>query len=70
MAMDDAKKLGQLLEELEPKAYDGISTGWQQIDGQGKIFASGTQIRFSEICRISDIAEGFMSSWFPQPAGS
>ncbi len=46
MAMDDAKKLGQLLEELEPKAYDGISTGWQQIDGQGKIFASGTQIRF------------------------
>ena len=46
MAADDAKRFRRLLEELEPKAYDGISTGWQQIDGKGNIFASGTQIRF------------------------
>lgn len=46
MASDDAKRFRRLLEELEPKAYDGISTGWQQIDGKGNIFASGTQIRF------------------------
>lgn len=46
MAAEDGRKFGELLDELEPKGYDGISTGWQQIDGQGKIFASGTQIRF------------------------
>ncbi len=46
MMSEDARKLKELLDGLEKDAFDGISTGWQQLNGEGKIFASGTQIRF------------------------
>jgi tetratricopeptide (TPR) repeat protein len=46
MGAEDVKSFQKLLDELELNCYDGISTGWQQLDSQGKIFASGTQIRF------------------------
>lgn len=46
MIPEDAKKLKELLDGLGKDAFDGISTGWQQLDREGRIFASGTQIRF------------------------
>ena len=46
MMPEDAGKLAAVIESLEPDRFDGISTGWQQLDGEGRIFASGTQIRF------------------------
>ena len=46
MTPEDAAKLSQVLNEQEEKRFDGISTGWQQLDDEGRIFASGTQIRF------------------------
>ena len=45
MTPEDAGKLKALIDCLEPDVYDGISTGWQQLDENGKIFSSGTQIR-------------------------
>lgn len=46
MAPEDAQKLLEILDGLDQDRFDGISTGWQQLDQNGKIFASGTQIRF------------------------
>lgn len=46
MMPEDAKRLAEIINNPEMARFDGISTGWQQLDGQGKIFASGTQIRF------------------------
>lgn len=48
MMPEDAGQIQRILEDLEEEenAFDGISTGWQQIDQDGKIFSSGTQIRF------------------------
>lgn len=46
MVPEDAEKLAQILDGQEGKHFDGISTGWQQLDDKGQIFASGTQIRF------------------------
>lgn len=45
MTSEDAGKLKIFLDRLPPDTYDGISTGWQQLDENGKIFSSGTQIR-------------------------
>ena len=45
MTPEDAGKLKALIDCLESDVYDGISTGWQQLDENGKIFSSGTQIR-------------------------
>ncbi|MCI9045775.1 MAG: glycosyltransferase [Hungatella sp.] len=46
MEPEDAEKIGKVLERIAGDPFDGISTGWQQINDEGKIFASGTQIRF------------------------
>lgn len=43
---EDAKKIFQVLKDLPPGRFDGISTGCQNLDEQGKIFSSGTLIRF------------------------
>ncbi len=45
MAPGDAKRLLEILDSLPLDKFDGISTGWQQLDSEGRIFASGTQIR-------------------------
>lgn len=46
MRPEDAEKLLKVLEQLPYGRFDGISTGWQQLDDEGRIFSSGTQIRF------------------------
>lgn len=46
MRPEDAGKLLKVLEQLPEGRFDGISTGWQQLDDEGSIFSSGTQIRF------------------------
>lgn len=46
MMPEDAKKVQDVLIELEERNLDGLSTGWQQLNDEGKIFSSGTQIRF------------------------
>lgn len=46
MAPEDAEKLFGVLRNLPDDSFDGISTGWQQLDEQRGISASGTQIRF------------------------
>lgn len=45
MTPKDAGKLPNLLRQLEERKLEGLSTGWQQLDDEGKIFSSGTQIR-------------------------
>lgn len=45
MVTEDAQKLPKLLEELERRGLEGLTTGWQQLDDEGKIFSSGTQVR-------------------------
>ncbi|MCI8536481.1 MAG: glycosyltransferase family 2 protein [Hungatella sp.] len=46
MVLSDVQKLPNIIEELERRNMDGLSTGWQQIDDKGQIFSSGTQVRF------------------------
>lgn len=46
MVSEDVKKLPEIIRELEKRKLDGLSTGWQQVDDEGKIFSSGTQVRF------------------------
>lgn len=46
MVPEDARKLFEVLDNPDSHRFDGISTGWQQLDAEGNIFASGTQIRF------------------------
>ncbi len=46
MDPEDAGKMGEVLERLTQDTFDGVSTGWQQIDDDGRISSSGTQIRF------------------------
>ncbi len=43
---EDARKMYQVLKGLSPGQLDGISTGCQNLDEQGRIFSSGTLIRF------------------------
>ncbi len=53
MMPDDATKLRQILEQMPEEQYDGISTGWQQLNDERNIFASATQVRFFR--NLSDI---------------
>ena len=53
MMPDDAMKLKQILEQMPKEQYDGISTGWQQLNDERNIFASATQVRFFR--NLSDI---------------
>lgn len=46
MMKDEMEKLLRAIEEADRKGMDGLSTGWQQIDDEGRIFSSGTQVRF------------------------
>lgn len=46
MMREDAEKMKELLDAPDTQRFDGISTGWQQLDGEGHIFSSGTQVRF------------------------
>lgn len=45
MMPEDVKKLPGYIKEMNRRNLDGLSTGWQQLDGEGKIFSSGTQVR-------------------------
>lgn len=45
MVPEDVKKLPDFIEELYLRDLDGLSTGWQQLNDEGKIFSSGTQVR-------------------------
>ena len=42
---EDARKLPGILRQLSQRGLEGLSTGWQQLDDEGNIFSSGTQIR-------------------------
>lgn len=44
-APGDEIKIPLLLEQIQGRDFDGVSTGWQQIDDEGRIVASGTQVR-------------------------
>lgn len=46
MTPEDARTMQTVLDGSEERNFDGISTGWQQLDDKGQIFSSGTQIRF------------------------
>ncbi|MCI8417677.1 MAG: glycosyltransferase [Lachnospiraceae bacterium] len=46
MALEDVRRLPGIIRELHGRNMDGLSTGWQQLDDDGKISASGTQVRF------------------------
>ena len=46
MTPEDAEKMQAVLDGYRDRQFDGISTGWQQLDDEGKIYSSGTQIRF------------------------
>ena len=45
MTEQDGEKLVTVLQEADQKGMDGLSMGWQQIDEEGRIFSSGTQVR-------------------------
>ncbi len=45
MMPEDAERLPEFIEELNRRGLDGLSTGWQQLDEEGRIFSSGTQVR-------------------------
>lgn len=45
MRPEDAAKLPGVLRQLSARGFDGLSTGWQQLDDEGNIFSSGTQVR-------------------------
>ncbi len=46
MAQEDVRKIPLIISDLHRRGLDGLSTGWQQLDDKGEIFASGTQVRF------------------------
>ncbi len=46
MTAEDVKKLPQIIETLNQRKLDGLSTAWQQLDDKGEVFACGTQVRF------------------------
>ena len=46
MAAEDLDKLIDIIEDLDSRDLDGLSTGWQQLNDEGEIFSSGTQVRF------------------------
>jgi len=46
MDAESAIKIKEVIQRLSGDSFDGISTGCQQLDEDGNIFSSGTQIRF------------------------
>ena len=46
MAAEDLDKLVNIIEDLDSRGLDGLSTGWQQLNDEEEIFSSGTQVRF------------------------
>lgn len=46
MTVEDAKKIRDVLKELEEKHLDGLSMAIQNLNDEGEVFSSGTQIRF------------------------
>ncbi len=45
MVFQDANDMKGLLEGLAPNSFDAISTGCQNLDDEGNVFSSGTQLR-------------------------
>lgn len=43
---EDVRKIQKVLPELEEKGFDALSTGIQNLNDEGQVFSSGTQIRF------------------------
>lgn len=46
MTEQGTAKLKPLFSQLLSRKFDGLSTGWQQLNDEGQIFSSGTQVRF------------------------
>lgn len=46
MTQEDVRKIQKVLPELEEKRFDALSTGIQNLNDEGQVFSSGTQIRF------------------------
>lgn len=46
MTEEGTTKLKPLFSQLLSRKFDGLSTGWQQLNDEGQIFSSGTQVRF------------------------
>lgn len=46
MTPEDAKKVQDVLVELEERAFDGLSTNLQNLNDEGEVFSFGTQVRF------------------------
>lgn len=46
MTPEDAGKIQEILSGEQCARLDGIYMGWQQVDSEGRIHASGTQVRF------------------------
>ncbi len=46
MMPDGVEKITSMLQQVSEQGYDGISTGWQHLNDEGGIVASGTQVRF------------------------
>ena len=46
MTAEDVKKLPKIIKDLNKRKLDGLSTSWLQLNDEGEIFASGTQVRF------------------------
>ena len=61
MTPEDARTMQTVLDGSEERNFDGISTGWQQLDDKGQIFSSGTQIRFFRNSWRRRIKERFIS---------
>lgn len=45
MALEDAKALKDVLGQILGKSFDAISMGCQNLDDDGRVFSSGTQLR-------------------------
>lgn len=46
MVPDGIEKMQIAFEQIAGKNFDGIFTGWQQLDDSGNIYSSGSQVRF------------------------
>lgn len=46
LSPEGVKSMSALLKGSQLQRFDGISTGWQQLDDEGHIFSSATQVRF------------------------
>ena len=44
MMPEGAEKLPEFIKEMNARGLDGLSTGWQQLDEEGKIFSSGADL--------------------------